>query len=135
LAVIALSIPATLYLSEIFRGSLESIDKSQFDAASSVGHTGVHTFFRIIVPQMIPVSLPMMGNVTVGMLKGVAIVSMVGGVGDMLSAAKDAAAINYRYLEAYVAAAIIYWALCFGIQKLFAFIEKYFKQKTRKAIA
>lgn len=135
LAVIALSIPSSLYLSEIFRGCLESIDKSQFDAASSIGHTGAHTFFRIIVPQMIPISLPMIGNIVVGMLKGVAIVSMVGGAGDMLSAAKAAAAINYRYLEAYVAAGIVYWVLCIGIQKAFALIEKHFNKKTRKAVA
>jgi L-cystine transport system permease protein len=124
-AVIALSIPAAIGMSEIFRGALESIDKCQFDAAFAVGHTNIAMFFRIILPQMVPVSLPMTGNVCIGMIKAVAVATIIG-VADILNTALMEATINYRYLEAYFAAAFIYWGLCILIERLFMYIEKQF---------
>jgi L-cystine transport system permease protein len=130
-AVIALSVPASIGMSEIFRGSLESIDKSQFDAAIAVGHTNSAMFFRIILPQMVPVSLPMTGNVCIGMIKAVAVATVIG-VADILNTALMEATINYRYLEAYFAAAFIYWGLCILVERLFMYIERQFAYR-RKA--
>jgi L-cystine transport system permease protein len=130
-AVIALSLPASIGMSDIFRGALESIDKSQFDAAFAIGHTNSAMFLRIILPQMVPVSLPMTGNVCIGMIKAVAVATIIG-VADILNTALMEATINYRYLEAYFAAALIYWGVCILVERLFLHIERQFTYR-RKA--
>jgi ABC-type amino acid transport system permease subunit len=88
-----------------------------------VGHSGTTTFFRIITPQLVPVCIPMLGNVVIWTLKGVPIATFIG-VMDILNTSLAEAAINYRYLESYIAAGIIFWALFIVIEKLFALIEK-----------
>jgi L-cystine transport system permease protein len=128
--VVALTVPASIAMSEIFRGSLESIDKSQFDAAASVGHTRGAAFFRIILPQLVPVSLPMTGNVCIGMIKSVALATIIG-VMDILNSALLEATVNYRYLEAYFGAAVVYWGLCVLIERLFLYFEKRYTYKAR----
>jgi len=45
------------YISEGFRGAFLSVDKLQFEAGYSVGLTKTQTFFRIILPQMIPAAI------------------------------------------------------------------------------
>ncbi|GHT80087.1 hypothetical protein FACS1894130_10640 [Spirochaetia bacterium] len=86
-----------------------------------------------MLPQAIPVSLPMMSNVLIGLTKAVALASMVAVV-DVMNAAVIAATTNYRFLEAYVAAAIIYWAICFIIERVFFALEKISGQKIRAAV-
>jgi L-cystine transport system permease protein len=130
--VAALSVLSSVGMSEIFRGCLESIDKSQYDAAYSVGHTGRAVFFRIILPQLIPAAVPMAANVCIGMIKAVAVASLIG-VMDILNSALLEATINYRYLEAYFAAGIVYWILCIAVEKIFALIERGFNYRARSA--
>ncbi|GHV17919.1 L-cystine transport system permease protein TcyM [Spirochaetia bacterium] len=130
IVIAALTIPAVVGMSEAFRGALASIDRSQFDAAYSVGMTKVQTLLRIILLQMIPVCIPILGSLYIGMLKGAALASVVAGV-DILNGAIKTARINYRYFEAYVAAAIIYWALAFIIERIFYYIEAKTKSQMR----
>jgi L-cystine transport system permease protein len=130
--VAALSVLSGVGMSEIFRGCLESIDRSQYDAAYSVGHTGQAMFFRIILPQLIPAAVPMAANVCIGMIKAVAVASLIG-VMDILNSALLEATINYRYLEAYFAAGIVYWVLCITVEKIFGFIERGFNYRASSA--
>jgi L-cystine transport system permease protein len=130
IAIIAMALPAIIRVSELVRGSLESIPKSQFDAAYSVGHTGRAVFFRIIVPQMIPVCIPLLGNVVILNLKTVPVASVIG-VMDILNTALVEATVNYRYLEAYFTAGIVFWGLFIVVERLFALIENHFKKQFR----
>ncbi|MDR2483682.1 MAG: ABC transporter permease subunit [Treponema sp.] len=132
-AVMAISIGATVSISEIFRGALESIEKSQFDAAASIGHSPAAAFIRIIAPQLIPAALPVMSGVVIQTIKAVPVAVIIG-VTDILNTAISEAVINYRYLEAYFAAAIIFWAIFIAVEQLFALIEKRFQKKMRKAV-
>ncbi|AEF85037.1 ABC-type amino acid transport system, permease component [Treponema primitia ZAS-2] len=132
IVVAALSIPACVSLSEVFRGALASVKNGQFDAAYSIGHSRNAALWRIILPQAFPVSLPMICNMYIGFVKAASLASMVSVI-DVLNAAIIAATMNYRYLEAYVAAALIYWLLCVVIERIFIFLEKWFGKKIREA--
>jgi L-cystine transport system permease protein len=52
---------------------------------------------------------------------------------DVMNAAVIAASTNYRFLEAYVAAALIYWALCVIIERVFIALEKFSASTIRAA--
>jgi len=130
IVIAALTFAATAYLSEIYRGSLASIRKGQFDAASSVGMTKVQALYRVVIPQAIPVALPMLSNVVIGMLKAAALASFVSVV-DVLNGALIEATVNYKYFEAYVAAALVYWAMAVIIERIFIVVEKRTGRKIR----
>jgi L-cystine transport system permease protein len=127
IAIAAMSIPTVVSVSEMFRGAFAAVDRSQFDASRAVGHTGAQTLFRVALPQMIPVSIPMMGNIIIGTIKGTSLLLYVSVV-DILNGSVLAAALNYKYLEAYFAAACVFWGICASMEWLFHFLEKKFKQ-------
>jgi L-cystine transport system permease protein len=130
IAMAALSVYATIGLSEVFRGALGSVKKGQYDAAFAVGLTKFQVLRRIVLPQAIPVSLPMMSNILIALTKAAALASMVAVV-DVMNAAVITATGNYRFLEAYVAAAIVYWGLCLVIERVFGVLEKISARKMR----
>lgn len=109
-AVCALSIAAIALISESVRGALLSVDRGQYEAGYTAGLTGFQTFRRIVMPQAFLVLVPaLIGNIN-SLIKLSALVILVG-VQDVLNAGIKVASIYYCYLEAYVAAALIYWAL------------------------
>ncbi len=109
-AIAALSIAAIALISESVRGALMSVGKGQYEAGYSVGMTKFQTFTRIIMPQAFLVLIPaLIGNIN-SLIKLSSLVILVG-VQDILNAGIKNASIYYCYLEAYLAAACIYWAL------------------------
>jgi L-cystine transport system permease protein len=132
IAVAAFSVYSSIGLSEVFRGALASVRKGQYDAGFAMGLTRVQVLTRIVLPQAFPVSLPMMSNILIALTKAVALASMVAVI-DVMSAAVITANSNYRFLEAYVAAAIVYWGICLVIERSFGFLEKTAARKMREA--
>jgi len=124
--LLGISMGSAIESSEAFRGALESIDKSQFDAAHSIGHTEPDIFLRVLIPQFIPVCLPVMSGVVIHAIKALPVAVMIG-LNDILNTALSAAVINYRYLEAYIAAAIIFWGIFIVVEKTFLVLEKKFR--------
>jgi L-cystine transport system permease protein len=121
--VAAISVYSSIGLSEVFRGALASVKKGQYDAGYAMGLTKAQVLIRIVLPQALPVSLPMMGNILIALTKAVALASVVAVV-DVMNAAVITATSNYRFLEAYVAAAIVYWGICLVIERIFLVLEK-----------
>ena len=133
IAISALSLLATINSSEIFRGAFAAIKKGQFDAAKSMGMTNLQTIRRVLLPQAIPISLPMFSNLLISLIKASSLASMVS-VFDVFAAAKITAQQNYRFLEAYVAVAVIYWGISLVIEKGAQMLEQRMTRKLRRAI-
>lgn len=133
IAISALSLLATINSSEIFRGAFASVKKGQFDAAKSMGMTNLQTIRRVLLPQAIPISLPMFSNLLISLVKASSLASMVSVV-DVFAAAKITAQQNYRFLEAYVAVAVIYWGISLVIEKGAQLLEERMTRKLRRAI-
>lgn len=133
-SVAALSIFATVYISEAVRGALLSVEKGQYEAAYSVGLTKAQTLARIVLPQAFPVAVPMLCSTFIGLIKGSSLAFMVS-VTELLNAALITATANYRFLEAYVAAAIVYWFICIIIERSAYHLEKRLTVYRRKLTA
>lgn len=132
LAIIGLSLMAMVGLSEAFRGAFESVKTVQFDAARSLGMTNLQTIHRVLIPQAFPVALPMIINMLINLIKGTAIASLISVV-EIFSTATQAASSNYKYFEAYIAAAIIYWLMTIVIERAAVLLEGRMDKKTRRA--
>jgi polar amino acid transport system permease protein len=75
--VLVLGINAGAYMSEVVRAGLEAVPKGQHDAAVALGLPARYRFFRIILPQALPLMVPPFGNELITMLKFTALVSLV----------------------------------------------------------
>lgn len=131
--LIALSIYAVVQITETIISALLAVDGGQFEAAYSIGLTKRQTLCRIVIPQAIPVALPMLCNNVIGLLKSTSIVYLIS-VNDILSAAMNSAAVNFRYLEAYIAVAMIYWGMCSFVERAFIILEGKVRRKVGRAV-
>ena len=61
-ATLALAFHNGAYISEIFRGAIQSIAKGQYEAAKSLGMNNFLTYKRIILPQAFLRAIPSLGN-------------------------------------------------------------------------
>lgn len=112
--------------SENIRGALLSIDPKQIEAGQSIGMTRRQNLTRIIIPQALSVAIPLFLNAYLKNIKGLSLAFTVGVV-DILAQARFAAALSYRYLESYIAAALVYWFICGILQVIFNRVEEKLK--------
>jgi His/Glu/Gln/Arg/opine family amino acid ABC transporter permease subunit len=75
IAILAINYSA--YESEVFRAGFLSVEHGQTEAALSLGMTSGQNFFRIVLPQAIPLMIPPFVNDFIYMLKDSAILSVI----------------------------------------------------------
>lgn len=119
---------------ENIRTAIQSVPKGQYEAAYCSGLSSFQTFRRIIFPQALTVLLPISLTVYLGNIKGMSVAFMIGVV-DIMSQAKLCSALNFGYVEAYLAAAVVYWVLCVGLTKLFTSCETILYRKKGIAVS
>ncbi len=134
IAAFALSLMAIINVSEIFRGVFASIPKGQKDAAKAIGLTTFQQIRRVLIPQSIPIAIPMLSNLLINLIKASALASMVG-VTDIFAEATVASQQNYTFLEGYVAVALIYWLMSIVIEKGSDLLENHMNRKIRGSIS
>lgn len=121
--IAALSVSAIGSMSEAIRGAFTSIDVGQYEAAYAAGLTRGAALKRIILPQVIPVAIPVLTSSVIGIMKGSSIAIAIG-IMEVTNGALLPAHNSYRYLEAYFAAALIYWVIAVALEQLSALIER-----------
>ncbi|MFD0617584.1 amino acid ABC transporter permease [Paenibacillus sp. GCM10027629] len=133
-AFISFSITAGAYMAEVIRSGLLAVNRGQLEAAYSVGMTTSQALRRIVFPQALAVSLPNLSNSVIGMLHGSTLVFTVSVV-DINAKAQIVASTNWKFFEAYLAAAFIFWGLTLLIERITAVIEKRINLYNRGGVA
>ena len=77
-AIIGLTLVEAAYMAEIIRAGILSVDLGQREASKAMGFTGTQTFFRVILPQAMRVIIPPTGSQFISVIKGTALVSVIG---------------------------------------------------------
>ncbi|MBL4645681.1 MAG: ectoine/hydroxyectoine ABC transporter permease subunit EhuD [Rhizobiales bacterium] len=95
------------YLSEVYRGGLAAVPRSQWEACRALNLSPIRTYTRVILPQALPASLPGMGNYLVGIFKDTPMLSTIGVV-ELMHTANALGAETYRYLEPYTMVGFIF---------------------------
>jgi L-cystine transport system permease protein len=123
IVIFTLTLDAAGVLSEGIRSALLAVEKGQFEAGYSVGLTGLDIIRHIVIPQSLPVAVPIVGSVFIGIIKGSSAAYLLGVV-EMIQGTAMKTAGNYRYLEAYCAVAFIYWILTIMVERAAWLAEK-----------
>lgn len=108
-AVLAFIINYAAYYAEIFRGGITAVPKGQFEAISVLGIGKVRGFFKIIIPQVIKIVLPSIGNEVIALVKDTSLVYVIG-LGELLRAGQIAAN-TYASLVPFLAVGVVYLAV------------------------
>ena len=105
--MIAIGLHYAAYLSEVYRGGLEAVPRGQWEACRALNLSIGRTYFRIIIPQALPASLPGMGNYLVGIFKDTPMLSVIG-VAELMHTANALGSETYRFLEPYTLVGVIF---------------------------
>jgi polar amino acid transport system permease protein len=113
-AILGLGFNYGAYMTEIFRAGIQSVSHGQMEAAYALGMSYRQVMRRVVLPQAVRVIIPPTGNEFIAMLKDTALVSFLGTSLSTLEVFRRAGLAgkrDFRYLEALILAAAIYWAL------------------------
>lgn len=88
LGSLALGLNMGGYGAEIVRGSIQAIPKGQTEASIALNLSPTQRLRHIVLPQAMRIILPPMGNLTIEILKGTALVSLIG-VTDIMQATRN----------------------------------------------
>lgn len=109
-AVMGLTLHFAAYMAETIRAAITGVDRSQWEAAQSIGMTQTQMMRRVILPQAARVAAPTLVNYFIDMIKGTSLAFTLG-VTEMMGAAQKEAAGSFLYFEAFLVVAIIYWVM------------------------
>ncbi|KQL49741.1 cystine transporter permease [Brevibacillus choshinensis] len=107
---LALAIHNGAYIAEIFRGTIQSIDRGQMEAARSLGMPYSLAMRRIILPQAFKRAIPPLGNQFIIGLKDSSLVGLLG-FQELYLASQSTAARTFLQFESYAIAGLYYLVL------------------------
>ncbi|MDF1775772.1 MAG: ABC transporter permease subunit [Rhizobiaceae bacterium] len=108
--MIALGVVFSAFCSEVFLSAFRAIPAGQYEAGSALGLNRFQTMFNIILPQLIRIALPGLGNLWMILLKETALVSVIG-LPDILRQAGIAARVSKEAFLFYGIACLLFLAL------------------------
>lgn len=109
-AIGALGMNYGAYMTEIFRAGIQAVPLGQREAAAALGMSSRTAFLRIIAPQAFRIIVPAIGNDFVAMLKDSALASTVA-LQEIVWRARNVGQKEFKTLQTFIIAAMIYWAL------------------------
>jgi His/Glu/Gln/Arg/opine family amino acid ABC transporter permease subunit len=129
-AILALVMNTSAFNCEVWRAALEAFPKDQYEAAQAVGMRAGQRFRRIVLPQIIRVSLPGLVNEMSLLIKVTPVLAVVGVV-DITRAAVRIGAETYEPLPPFLVAVGLYVPIVFALVSLQRWIER--RQATEAA--
>lgn len=114
------SIPS---LSEVFRSGLVAVPKSQMEASLTIGMTPFHAYTKIVIPQAIDATLPIICNFVTSLVKMTSLAFSMS-IREITGEARVAAADSIRYIECYIVIFFMYLIINILIEQLFKYLER-----------
>lgn len=116
-AVLAMSLWMTVNTAEVVRGGIQSIPHGQLEAARSTGLSGLQAMRYVIFPQAVRRMIPPFVGLCTILVKDTSLAAIIG-VFELTRAAQETIERTFRSFEIYLAAAAIYFAICFPLTQL-----------------
>jgi putative amino-acid transport system permease protein len=123
-AIAGITLHFAAYMAESIRAAIIGVDRSQWDAAKSIGMTTTQMLQRIILPQAARVAAPTLVNYFIDIIKSTSLAFTLG-VTELMGAAQKEAAGSFLYFEAFILVACIYWIIVEALSYLQQAIERH----------
>ena len=113
-ALSAYSIYAGAFLGEIWRGCLQAIPKTQWEAGASLGLSFPQQLRYVILPQAMRLAIPPTVGFLVQLIKNTSLAAVIGFI-ELTREGQLTTAVTFRPFTVYLIVAAIYFALCFPL--------------------
>lgn len=121
--VLGLAFHNGAYIAEIFRGTIQSIDRGQMEAARSLGMNLKLTYRRIILPQALRRAMAPLGNQFIIALKDSSLAAFIG-MYELFNVATTYGSNTFDYMTYLLVVAIYYLFLVLIFSILVRYVEK-----------
>ncbi|KAA8784013.1 amino acid ABC transporter permease [Paenibacillus amylolyticus] len=121
--IIAVSLNAGAYISEIFRAGIESIGKGQHEAARSLGLSRFKTMWLVILPQATRRMIPTFVNQSIITIKDTSLLSAIG-IAELTQTGEIIISSNFRAFEIWGVVGIFYLIIIVLLSRASRFIER-----------
>ncbi|CAN7627499.1 amino acid ABC transporter permease [Rhizobium sp. LjRoot258] len=119
----SMTIYASGYLAEIWRGCIQAVPKQQWEASESLAMSRLQQYRYVILPQAIRISLPPSVGFAVQVVKNTSITSIIGFV-ELARAGQLINNTTFQPFRVFVAVAILYFAVCYPLSQLSRWLER-----------
>lgn len=126
--IMGLTLHFSAYMAESIRAAIIGVDRSQTEAALSIGMTNSQLIRRIVLPQAARIAAPTLMNYFIDMIKATSLAFTLG-VTELMGATQKEAAGSFKYFEAFVTVAVIYWV----IVELLAWLQRQLEHRLNEA--
>jgi len=113
-AWLALTFWTSAFLTEIWRGCVESIPKGQWEASSSLAMSYIEQMRYVILPQAVRIAIAPTVGFSVQVVKGTALASIIGFI-ELTKAGTMLNNVTFKPFLVYSLVAAIYFCLCFPL--------------------
>jgi polar amino acid transport system permease protein len=113
-AAICLTLYASAYLTEIWRGCVNAIPRGQWEASTSLALGYTQQMRYVILPQALRVAIAPTVGFMVQIIKGTALASVIGFV-ELTKAGQMISNATYQPFMAYTFVGLLYFALCYPL--------------------
>ena len=120
--VLGIAVQHGCFLTEIYRGAIESVSRRQWDAALGIGMGRLKAFRHVILPQALLRILGPLGNQLIILIKDTSLVSAIG-VMELTMTGKMAIERSAASAEVFIAIALFYLVLTSGVGGALRVIE------------
>jgi polar amino acid transport system permease protein len=113
-AALALTLYASAYLAEIWRGCVEAIPQGQWESSASLAMSFFEQMRHVILPQAVRIAIPSTVGFSVQVVKGTALASIIGFV-ELTKASTMITNATFAPFTVYGTVAVLYFALCYPL--------------------
>jgi polar amino acid transport system permease protein len=110
-AALGFTVWSSAFLGEIWRGSIQSIGRGQWEGGEAMGLNWPQTMGYVIIPQAIRVAIPPTVGFSVQVVKNTALASIVGFI-ELTRAGQIVSSATFQPLQVYLTVAAIYFVMC-----------------------
>jgi polar amino acid transport system permease protein len=122
-AVAAFSLYAGAFLGEIWRGALQSIPRTQWEAGGSLGLGFGEQLRHVIVPQAIRIAIPPTVGFLVQLVKNTSLAATIGFV-ELTREGQLTTATTFQPFTVYLVVALLYFLMCFPLTQYSRILER-----------
>ena len=122
-AAASYSIYAGAFLGEIWRGALQAIPRTQWEAGSSLGLSLAQQLRYIIVTQATRLAIPPTVGFLVQLIKNTSLAAVIGFI-ELTREGQLTTATTFRPFTVYLTVAALYFALCFPLTQVSRRLER-----------
>ncbi|TKT78178.1 amino acid ABC transporter permease [Aquamicrobium sp. LC103] len=120
---VGLSLHASAFLGEIWRGSIEAVPAGQSEAARALGIGYFHRMIDVVLPQAFRIGLPATIGFMVNLIKGTALAALLG-LTELTRSGQLMANITFQPLQVYGAVGLVYFFICLPLTYFSARVER-----------